>query len=120
MDLHTVVALILSGAIGISLGLLGGGGSILAVPVLVYVAGNSAAGFVGHLKVNCSCLRLSLSRSPPWQAHSSVNISRAEFRLRVCAECLPGGLYTAKADETSVDDAIKRRSTCGGPSICRR
>ncbi|HVQ37196.1 MAG TPA: TSUP family transporter [Pyrinomonadaceae bacterium] len=39
MDLHTVVAIILSGAIGISLGLLGGGGAILAVPVLVYVAG---------------------------------------------------------------------------------
>lgn len=30
MNLHTVVALILSGAIGISLGLLGGGGSISA------------------------------------------------------------------------------------------
>jgi uncharacterized membrane protein YfcA len=42
MDLHTVVALILSGAIGISLGLLGGGGSILALPVLVYVAGIGA------------------------------------------------------------------------------
>lgn len=42
MDLHTVVALILSGVIGISLGLLGGGGSILAVPVLVYVAGIEA------------------------------------------------------------------------------
>jgi len=42
MDLHTVVALILSGAIGISLGLLGGGGSILAVPVLVYMAGIEA------------------------------------------------------------------------------
>lgn len=42
MDLHTVVALILSGAIGVSLGLPGGGGSILAVPVLVYVAGIEA------------------------------------------------------------------------------
>lgn len=42
MDLHTVVALILSGAIGVSLGLLGGGGSILAMPVLVYVAGIEA------------------------------------------------------------------------------
>lgn len=42
MELHTVFALILSGAIGVSLGLLGGGGSILAVPVLVYVAGFDA------------------------------------------------------------------------------
>lgn len=42
MEAHTFLALILSGAIGISLGLLGGGGSILAVPVLVYVAGFDA------------------------------------------------------------------------------
>jgi uncharacterized protein len=42
MELHTIFALILSGAIGVSLGLLGGGGSILAVPVLVYVAGIEA------------------------------------------------------------------------------
>jgi len=42
VELHTVLALILSGAIGVSLGLLGGGGSILAVPVLVYVAGIEA------------------------------------------------------------------------------
>lgn len=36
------LALLLSGAIGVSLGLLGGGGSILAVPMLVYVAGVAA------------------------------------------------------------------------------
>jgi len=42
MDWHTVLALVLSGAIGVSLGWLGGGGSILAVPVLVYVAGVEA------------------------------------------------------------------------------
>jgi uncharacterized membrane protein YfcA len=35
---HLLLALVLSTLIGVSLGLLGGGGSILAVPVLVYVA----------------------------------------------------------------------------------
>jgi uncharacterized membrane protein YfcA len=35
---HHILALALSALIGLSLGLLGGGGSILAVPVLVYVA----------------------------------------------------------------------------------
>jgi hypothetical protein len=35
---HVLLALALSTLIGLSLGLLGGGGSILAVPVLVYVA----------------------------------------------------------------------------------
>lgn len=38
MPLHLLLALALSTLIGVSLGLLGGGGSILAVPVLVYVA----------------------------------------------------------------------------------
>jgi uncharacterized membrane protein YfcA len=42
MDGSFVLALILSGAIGVSLGMLGGGGSILAVPMLVYVAGVAA------------------------------------------------------------------------------
>ena len=38
MDPHLLVAIVLSALIGVSLGLLGGGGSILAVPLLVYVA----------------------------------------------------------------------------------
>lgn len=42
MDGSLALALILSGAIGVSLGMLGGGGSILAVPMLVYVAGVAA------------------------------------------------------------------------------
>jgi uncharacterized membrane protein YfcA len=39
MHFYTALALLLSGMIGVSLGLMGGGGSILALPVLVYVAG---------------------------------------------------------------------------------
>jgi uncharacterized protein len=38
MEPHLLAALVLSALIGLSLGMLGGGGSILAVPVLVYVA----------------------------------------------------------------------------------
>ena len=41
-ELQMTMALLLSGLIGVSLGLLGGGGSILAVPVLIYVAGIEA------------------------------------------------------------------------------
>ena len=40
MDLATIIATLISGgAIGLILGLVGGGGSILAVPLLVYVVG---------------------------------------------------------------------------------
>jgi uncharacterized membrane protein YfcA len=42
-----LLALALSGLIGVSLGLLGGGGSILALPVLVYVAGLEVHAAVG-------------------------------------------------------------------------
>ena len=38
LTLASLAALLLSGLIGVSLGLLGGGGSILALPVLVFVA----------------------------------------------------------------------------------
>ena len=39
MELHLLIGLFLSGLIGLSLGLIGGGGSIITVPVLVYVIG---------------------------------------------------------------------------------
>lgn len=39
MDLYLILGLLLSGLIGLSLGLIGGGGSIITVPVLVYVIG---------------------------------------------------------------------------------
>ena len=38
MPVYVVMAIVLSTLVGVSLGLLGGGGSILAVPLLVYVA----------------------------------------------------------------------------------
>ncbi|WP_066794183.1 sulfite exporter TauE/SafE family protein [Sphingomonas soli] len=68
MDIVTILAAILSGgAIGLILGLVGGGGSILAVPLLVYVvgvgsahaaigtaavavAGNAVASLIGHAR----------------------------------------------------------------------
>lgn len=47
MDLYLIIGLILSAAIGLSLGLIGGGGSIITVPVLVYVLGVPAHEAVG-------------------------------------------------------------------------
>lgn len=47
MEQHLVIALILAVGIGLSLGLLGSGGSIVTLPVLVYVAGVPVATAVG-------------------------------------------------------------------------
>lgn len=47
MDFHLAIALTLAFGIGLSLGLLGSGGSIVTLPVLVYVAGVPVASAVG-------------------------------------------------------------------------
>ncbi|MBK7993572.1 MAG: sulfite exporter TauE/SafE family protein [Blastocatellia bacterium] len=47
MATSLVIGLLLSAAIGFSLGLIGGGGSIITVPVLVYVIGVSAHQAIG-------------------------------------------------------------------------
>ncbi len=47
MDLYLILGLNLSELIGLSLGLIGGGGSNITVPVLVYVLGVEAHEAVG-------------------------------------------------------------------------
>ncbi|HSE37076.1 MAG TPA: sulfite exporter TauE/SafE family protein [Blastocatellia bacterium] len=47
MGMHLILGLLLSAAIGLSLGLMGGGGSIITLPVLVYVIGVDAHQAVG-------------------------------------------------------------------------
>lgn len=47
MNLFLILGLVLSGLIGLSLGLIGGGGSIITVPVLVYVLGVEAHEAIG-------------------------------------------------------------------------
>lgn len=66
--IHTVLAVVSGGIVGFTLGLVGGGGSILAVPLMVYlvgvrqphlaigtsalaVAANALAGLLGHARV---------------------------------------------------------------------
>lgn len=47
MILHAALSLILGSLVGFSLGLIGGGGSILTVPLLVYVIGDSVSSAIG-------------------------------------------------------------------------
>lgn len=58
MDPMQLIAAGLCFAVGMSLGLLGGGGSVLMVPIFVYVAGLSAAESIGLslLVVGCSSI----------------------------------------------------------------
>lgn len=45
--MHDVLSVLLGSLVGFSLGLIGGGGSILTVPILVYVIGDSVSAAVG-------------------------------------------------------------------------
>jgi uncharacterized membrane protein YfcA len=51
------LAMASGGAVGFSLGLIGGGGSILAVPLLLYVVGTGDA----HVAIGTSALAVSLN-----------------------------------------------------------
>ncbi|THK38609.1 sulfite exporter TauE/SafE family protein [Ensifer sp. MPMI2T] len=63
----SIVASIASGgAVGFSLGLLGGGGSILAVPLLLYVVGVSNA----HVAIGTSALAVSVSALANFAGHA--------------------------------------------------
>ncbi len=80
MDITWIFGHILAIGIGISLGLLGGGGSILAVPILIYVMGLSAReaiaaslfivgvvslmGLIPHAKAGNVSLKLALTFAP--------------------------------------------------------
>jgi uncharacterized membrane protein YfcA len=81
MEWHTALALVLSGTIGVSLGLLGGGGSILAVPVLVYVAGIEAKAAVAMSLAIVGAT--SLVASLLHRQHGRLDAKIAQF-IRIC------------------------------------
>jgi uncharacterized membrane protein YfcA len=56
--LHLWIAALLTGVMGLVLGLLGGGGSILAVPILVYVLGVEAHAAIAFSLVLVGCTAL--------------------------------------------------------------
>ena len=57
ISLETLLALVSGAAVGFSLGIIGGGGSILAVPLLLYVVGVKDP----HLAIGTSALAVSLN-----------------------------------------------------------
>lgn len=57
MELQPVLAVLSGAAVGFSLGLIGGGGSILAVPLILYVVGVSDA----HIAIGTSALAVAVN-----------------------------------------------------------
>lgn len=70
-----IVGLLLAGGIGLSLGLMGGGGSVLALPVLVYVMGVAPKSAIAMTLVIVGTVSL-LGLIPHWRA-GNINFKTA-------------------------------------------
>jgi hypothetical protein len=81
-----MLAILLGGAIGLSLGMLGGGGSILTVPALVYVLGQDP-----HAAVGASLIIVGLN------AATGAWMHRRAGHVRLRAAALFGGVGLAAA-----------------------
>lgn len=66
MASQTILSLLSGGVVGLALGLLGGGGSILAVPLLIYVVGMRSP----HMAIGTSALAVSANAFANLIAHS--------------------------------------------------
>jgi hypothetical protein len=75
MDVALVLSLVLSSVIGFSLGLFGGGGSILAVPVLVYVTRVAPAAAVGMSLAIVGTTSLTATFSHYRQGHVRLGVA---------------------------------------------
>ena len=64
--LHYLLAILSGGAVGFVLGLIGGGGSILAVPLLVYVVGVPSA----HIAIGTSAIAVAASAAVNLAGHA--------------------------------------------------
>ena len=67
--LHAILALASGSAVGFTLGLVGGGGSIMAVPLLVYVVGVPSP----HIAIGTSAIAVAASAAANLFGHSRAN-----------------------------------------------
>ncbi|WP_127083858.1 sulfite exporter TauE/SafE family protein [Dulcicalothrix desertica] len=73
--MHWIIGHLLAACIGISLGLIGGGGSVLALPILVYVMGESPKSAIAMTLVIVGTVSI-LGLIPHWRA-KNVNLKTA-------------------------------------------
>jgi len=68
LTLHYLIAIVSGGLVGFTLGLIGGGGSILAVPLLVYVVGVPST----HVAIGTSALAVAASAAVNLAGHTRM------------------------------------------------
>ena len=106
--MHLIIGLLLSSAIGVSLGLIGGGGSIITVPVLVYVLGVDA-----HEAVAMSLAVVGATSIVGAWLHSRRGVVRVRTGLLFASTGIAGALGGGAGATVigSVGCAVSRRAT---------
>jgi uncharacterized membrane protein YfcA len=93
LGLMPVALLLSSGAlVGIMLGLVGGGGSILAVPLLVYLVGVPSA----HVAIGTSAVAVALNAASGLATHARLGTVKWPCALVFSAAGVTGALLGAK------------------------
>lgn len=97
---HIALALLSGGAVGLSLGLIGGGGSILAVPLMVYVVGVASP----HVAIGTSSIAVAASALISLLGHASSRNVKWPCALVFAIAGMAGATVGALAGK-AVDDA---------------
>lgn len=82
--LHDTLAIGSGSLVGFTLGLVGGGGSILAVPLLVYVVGVSSP----HVAIGTSAIAVAASAAANLAGHARART--VKWPIVTCAICVSG------------------------------
>ncbi len=86
LALHTLLALASGGAVGFVLGLIGGGGSVLAVPLLVYVVGVPSP----HIAIGTSAIAVAVSAAVNLAGHARARTVKWRCALVFAAAGIMG------------------------------
>ncbi len=92
MPLADILALGSGGLVGLSLGLIGGGGSILAVPLLIYVVGVSST----HLAIGTSAVAVAANATVGVFFHARANTVKWPCAIVFAASGVVGAFLGAK------------------------
>jgi uncharacterized membrane protein YfcA len=127
--LHDVLGLISGSFVGFSLGLIGGGGSILAVPLMIYLVGVPSA----HVAIGTSALAVAASAAANLVSHARIGAVKwrcaAVFAAAGIAGAFAGSSLSKIIDGSKLlalfamlmllvaGFMLKRRQTGGDPTV---
>ncbi|MES1989981.1 MAG: sulfite exporter TauE/SafE family protein [Pseudomonadota bacterium] len=102
MPTADILALASGGLVGLTLGLIGGGGSILAVPLLVYVVGVSSA----HIAIGTSAVAVAVNAAIGAIFHARANTIKWPCAIVFAISGIAGALIGAMAGQMVDGDVL--------------